>query len=397
MKILLLSNKVPYPAQDGSSIAIESMIDGLLANKADVHLLSINTNKHYKSKNDILNNKPEKLKIEWVNVNTDITAVNTLKNLLGNEPFHVSRFWSQEFENKLNQKLKEEQFDLIQLEGLAMAVYLPLIKKTSKAKISLRAHNAEFQIWQRTAENETNILYRIYLKIQVKRLKSFELNILKEIDALVSITEEDLQTFKDEGYNSRGIAIPCGINTAESRNRFKTKAIYDITYIASFDWKPNVQGLEWFIEKVWPILKKENPTLSMALAGRKMPEKIESISLEGLDIQGEVESMPEFICSGKINIVPLLAGSGMRIKIIENMALSRPMVSTTIGAEGILVSNGKNIILEDDPSLFAKAIIDLLSDEKKRMEIGRSARKTIENQYSNKLLGKNLLNFYQTL
>ncbi len=397
MKILLLSNKVPYPANDGSSIAIESMIDGLLANKADVHLLSINTNKHYKSKNDILNNKPEKLEIEWVNVNTDITVVNTLKNLAGNQPFHVSRFWSEDFEKKLSQKLKEEQFDLIQLEGLSMAVYLPLIKRSCKAKVSLRAHNAEFQIWQRTAENESNYLYRIYLKIQVKRLKSFEIQVLKEIDSLVSITAEDLQTFKDQGFKGWGISIPCGINTSENHNRFKTKAIYDISYIASFDWKPNVQGLEWFIDKVWPILKKENPDLTMALAGRKMPEKIESLDLEGLDVVGEVECMPDFICSGKINIVPLLAGSGMRIKIIENMALSRPMVSTTIGAEGILVSNGNDIILEDEPNLFAKAIIDLVSDEKKRLSIGRSARKTIENHYSNKLLGKNLLNFYHSL
>lgn len=397
MKILLLSNKVPYPANDGSSIAIESMIDGLLANKAEVHLLSINTNKHYKSKNDILNNKPEKLKMEWVNVNTDITAINTIKNLLGKEAFHVSRFWSEDFEDKLSTYLKTYNFDIIQLEGLSMAVYLPLIKKNSEAKISLRAHNAEYQIWLRTAANESNLFYKAYLNIQVKRLKRFEIQVLKEINALVTITDEDLKIFMDQGFAKKSLTIPCGINTSENHNRQIPKPVYDISYIASFDWKPNVQGLDWFIEKVWPLLKKEKPNLTMALAGRKMPEKIEGLDFDGLEILGEVESMPEFIGSGKINIVPLLAGSGMRIKIIENMALSRPMVSTTIGAEGIKVKNGEDIILEDEPLPFATAILNLLLDEKRRNSIGRAARKTIETHYGNKMLGKNLLNFYSAI
>lgn len=397
MKILLLSNKVPYPANDGSSIAIDSMIDGLLANKAEVHLLSINTNKHYKSKNDILNNKPEKLKMEWVNVNTDITALNSIKNLMGKDAFHVSRFWSEDFEKKLLAYIENNSFDIIQLEGLSMAVYLPAIRKNSKSKISLRAHNAEYQIWQRTAANESNFVYKTYLNIQIKRLRKFEIQVLEEIDSLVTISSEDLKTFKEQGYAGKALVLPCGINTSENHNRQIPKPIYDISYIASFDWMPNVQGLEWFIEKVWPILKKEKADLSMALGGRKMPEKIESLNLDGLEIVGEVESMPEFIGSGKINIVPLLAGSGMRIKIIENMALSRPMVSTTIGAEGIMVKNGEDIILEDEPLAFASAVLNLLSNEKLRNQIGKAARKTIENHYSNKLLGENLLNFYRSL
>lgn len=397
MKILVLSNKVPYPANDGSSIAIESMIDGLMANHSDLYLLSINTNKHYKSKNDILNNKPEKLKIEWVNLNTDIKIGNSLKNLLGNQAFHISRFWSEKFENKLAEILKANKFDIIQLEGLAMAVYLPFIRKNSNAKISLRAHNVEFQIWERTAENEANIFLKYYLRLQVKRLKKFELQTLNKIDALVSITAADLETFRSYGFKGKAMDIPCGIDIKGEYKKQGSRPIYDISYLASFDWKPNVQGLEWFLNFVWPILSKKSRPIKMAIAGRHIPEKFESLDIPGLEIVGEVDSMPDFISSSKINIIPLLAGSGMRIKIIENMALSRPMVSTTIGAEGILVKNGRDILLEDEPEPFADAILQLLENEKLRNDLGREARKTIEKNYSNRYLGEKLLKFYKNL
>lgn len=396
MKILLLSNKVPYPANDGSSIAIQSMIDGYLANGADVSLLSINTNKHYKSQVEIFGSKPGDLQMHWQDANTNVSAVSAFLNLFSSNAYHVSRFLLSSFAEKLKELISSSDFDVIQLEGLAMAVYVPQLRKISQAKIVLRAHNAEYQIWERTAKKESNPLLKLYLGIQVKRLKRFEAQISNQIDALVTITEEDQKLFQNLGFRGRSISIPCGISLEKYRVKSEVETDFDISYLASFDWKPNLQGLDWFINEVWPEAIKLKPELTMALGGRKIPDRIKSLKLKGLTIVGEVESMPVFIQNSKINVVPLLAGSGMRIKIVENMALSRPMVSTSIGAEGIEINEGKEIILEDNPKAFAKAMVKLVEDENLRNEMGRAARRKIENSYDNKFLGKKLIEFYRT-
>ena len=277
-----------------------------------------------------------------------------------------------------------------------MAVYIPFIRKHSNVKISFRAHNAEFQIWERTLSSTHNPLKKAYLGLQVKRLKKFEEQTLQAIDALVTITPMDFEIFKKMEYGKAHITIPCGIKLSQYES-VKRKPDFDISYLASFDWLPNLQGIDWFLDKVWPIIRNKAPQITMALAGRKMPKRLLYQNSENLTIRGEVDNMQDFITNSKINIVPLLAGSGMRIKIVENMALSRPMVSTNIGAEGIEVENGTEILLEDEPEQFADAIIKLVTDTELQNSMGLAARKKIESRYDNKVLGKQLMDFYQSL
>lgn len=387
---------MPYPANDGSSIAIRSMIDGFLANEVDLTLMSLNTLKHFKPEDETQKIKPELLKFISITANTNITIGNSTANLLSSKAFHVSRFLIPAFTQKLITLLEENEFDIVQIEGLPMAVYLPIIRKHSKTKVSLRAHNAEFQIWERTLASENNPLKKRYLQLQINRLKKFEQSVVKSVDALVTITDNDFAILKDLGFSSKHLTLPCGISLDQYKPGKDLNPEYDIIYLASFDWQPNQQGLFWFMDKVWPLILKQRPETTFALAGRRMPDSITEIQAEGFVNLGEADDMQAFIDNGKLSIVPLLAGSGMRIKIIENMALARPIISTTIGAEGIEVINDKDIVLKDEPSQFCEAIIDLLNKETKRKELGLAARKKVEERYNNVSLGAQLLSFYKT-
>ena len=394
LKILLLSNKVPYPANDGSSIAIKMMIDGLLANDAEVSLLSLNTLKHYKSAAAIAAEQPQKLHFEAVTANTNIHPSGALINLLNGQPYHVSRFSTKAFEKVLIEKLQAHTFDLIQVEGLAMMVYLDTLKKYSRAPISLRAHNVEYLIWERHLQGLSDYFRKQYLQIQVNRLRKFEESMVRQVDFIVPITPVDEEELLQLNPQAHSMVIPCGINPEE----LKPQAVepdYDVTYLASFDWPPNVQGVEWFLEKVWPIIIRKRPATTFALGGRDLPASIANRHLTGVTVVGPVQSMPDFISRGRVVAIPLLAGSGMRIKIVENMALGKAMVSTPVGAEGIELKDSANILLADNPAAFAQNIIDLLENPEKRQSVATAARSNVEEHYNTFRLGRQLLDFYQ--
>ncbi len=395
MNILLLTNKVPYPANDGSSIAMASMVDGFLKNKAAVTLLSLNTRKHFKSEDAISAEIPENLNFHKVDVNTNVNPVGAAVNLISGQPYHVSRFYQKEYAAKLKTILKAQQFDVIQIEGLSMAVYYDVIKSLSRAPIVLRAHNIEHQIWDRHISNQTDFFQKTYLKIQVKRLKKFEVETLGKMDAVVAITDEDEIGIQKFSPKLKTISIPCGIDLEKTKLCPSTSFKSDIGYLASFDWRPNVQGVEWFLNSVWPILKKARPEITFRLGGRHMPNHFLNLQEEGISVHPDVPDMAEFVCGSRVSVIPLLAGSGMRIKIIENMALGKCQVSTTIGAEGVQVKNEQDILIGNTPEEFAQQILTALSDQNKIDTIGAAARKTIEQNYGNEALGKRLLNFYE--
>jgi glycosyltransferase involved in cell wall biosynthesis len=396
LKILLLCNKVPYPANDGSTIAMASMISGLLASGAEVHALCFNTEKHFRREEEIESYRPEGLKISPIYLDNRIKPLGAFRNLFGKMAYQVSRFLTRDFRRALEAKLAADDFDLVQIEGLSMAVYLKYIRKMSRVKVVLRAHNVEHQIWQRHLESEPNPLLRAYLRLQNHRLKNFEEAVSYEVDAIVTITGEDLQQFRNLRPSKVSISIPCGVSLSHYPQCDAESWAFDLVYIASFDWLPNRQGLYWFLDTVWPRLIREKPDISFRLCGRPMPLELRERRDQNLIIEPEVPKLRPFICSGKIAVIPLLAGSGMRIKILENMALGICQVTTSVGAEGIAVTPGEDIVIADQPEAMARSILNLLREPVRIAAIGQKARQTARVNYSNEKLGRELMEFYQT-
>lgn len=394
MKTLVLCNKFPYPSTDGSSIAIMRMIDTLLAANIEVSLFSLNTKKHFKETKALKLAYADKLNITSVDVLTDITASNTLANLLTGQPFHVSRFYVSDVSERLKDLLKEEAFDVIQFEGVFMGSYLDLVKKHSKAKCVLRPHNIEYRIWERFIKSEKNGFKSLYLQLQTRRLKKYELEIIPQFDGIIPISDSD-NTFIQSIVSKPILTIPCATDLSKYNEAPSEKA--NFFHIGAMDWMPNVSGIEWFLEKVWPIVLSKLPNATFNLAGRNMPDSLISTKQKGITVVGEVESADDFYKENGILVVPLLSGSGIRIKIIEGLSYGKAIISTTIGAMGINLTSGENIIISDSPEDFAASMIKLHEDKELRLSIGKNARVLAKQKFDVKALGSEISEFYNLL
>jgi polysaccharide biosynthesis protein PslH len=214
MKILILCPKVPYPPKDGGSIATLGLARGLAEAGADITILCLNTRKHYSDANAIPEKLTSLMKIIEVYHDTEIHFTKALYNLFFSaEPYNGTRFISADFESKLISLLKENKYDIVQLEGPYMGYYIPVVKKYSIARISLRAHNVEYEIWTRKSSNETNIVTGKYLSMLSKRIKQHESRILKSIDLLVAISEKDEKLLLKLNPGIRSVVIPAGVDS----------------------------------------------------------------------------------------------------------------------------------------------------------------------------------------
>ena len=376
------------------------MAEGLLANNAKVHLLSLNTRKHFRDEKDFKDLLPNDLVFEKVDVNTDISAWGAFVNLISGKAYHVSRFLQKDFSKRLKELLLSNHFDIIQLEGLSLAVYLPLIRKYSKASVVLRAHNIEYRIWQRHSSHESSFWKRFYLQLQSKRLQKFEKKSFKEVDAALFITKQDQSTFRKWGGQTLSLVAPCGLNLKTYKpltSAEAEEAEFDLVHLASLDWLPNEQGALWFLEKVWPLVLEARPKTRLALGGRHMSKSIIEKASDLVWLYPEVKDAKEFLNKGKVAVVPLLAGSGMRIKLLEYLAWGMAIISTSIGAEGIEIKNEKEMLLADDAESFAAGVVYLLDDKEDRETMQRAARRFFEMNFDNTKLGKEILQFYATL
>lgn len=397
MKVLQLCNKVPFPPKDGGCIAMNNLTQGLLLNGAEMKVLSINTEKHYVSIEKLPDWYKTKTHIEAVFVDTKVSVTGAVISLIKNKSYNLSRFYSEDFSRKLIETLNKEPFDIIQIESIYVAVYIDVIKKYSNAKIIIRSHNIENTIWSRKADFEKNILKKLYLNILAKQLQKEEIDILKKADWILTITENDLRWIKSKTGLSNIKTIPFGVNPKEySVNKMEEDA-HSLFFIGAFDWFPNVDGMNWFLENVWNKLLSFFPDIKLYIAGRSMPDEFKKNKQKNVFILGEIEDAGNFISSKGIMIIPLFAGGGMRVKIIEGMAYSKAIVSTTIGAEGIEAEQDKNILIADTAEEFVLSIKKLLSDKVFYDSMKNHARNLIEQKYNNHVISLNLFSFYNSI
>lgn len=314
-------------------------------------------------------------------INTDVTFSGALIAFLKNQPYHVSRFVSRQFSEVLVSMLREKEYDVVICETLYMSPYLDVIRNNSGAKCILRSHNIEHLIWKRIASNMNNFPKKTYIRYLSGMIKRYEIQTLPGFDAIACISPAEKDYYKKLLPDCRAEIVPFGIDTENLPDiQFSGNGFY---HIGSMDWLPNIEGIQWFLEKVVPILEKKAPDIIVFIAGRNMPSWIHEFRSPVIQIEGEIADATAFAASKSVLIVPLLSGSGIRIKIIEAMSLGKTVISTSIGAEGISAENGKAIILADTPEAFAEAIIQLHNNDAAR-EVGIHARKLIESQHSYK-------------
>ena len=396
MKILLLCNKPPYPASEGGPMAMNSIITGLLEAGHQVKVLAVNSPKYGVKESDIPEEYRKKTGIELIDVDLGIKPLKAFLNLFTRKSYHVERFISKDFKVRLTELLQKEQFDVVQLEMLYMAPYVETIREHSKAMIVLRAHNVEHKIWERITKETKFFIKRWYVNHLAKTLKDYELSALETVDGIAAITRKDAAFFRK--YCSKPIIdIPYGVYPEAFTPKYEIEGHPKFYHIGSMNWMPNEEGIRWFINEVLPKTIEKVPTFVYHLAGRNMPEWLTTLNNPNVDVIGEVPDAKAFVAENDVAIVPLLAGSGIRIKIIESMAMGKTIITTRVGAEGILYDEEVNIIIAENKAKMVEAIRSINENPQIAERIGREARKLVENTYDNRKIIARLLMFYEQI
>jgi glycosyltransferase involved in cell wall biosynthesis len=395
-KVLLLTKKFPYPAKDGETIAIMQIIKGLAAKGIEVTALCMNTRKHFSDISQMPSGIRQLADFHAVDVNTDPTPFGVFCNLFSSASYHYARFYSKKFEQHLVALLHQKTFNIVQAEGLYLLLYLNIIRKYSTSAVILRAHNIEHEIWERTIAQMPPGIKRAYLQLQTKRLKQFEKSVITQADAIVAISESDKNKLDLIAPSIPKMALPVGMDITGQMPKVCPEPL-SVVHLGGMDWLPNQQGVQWFLDHCWGNILQHFPKATFYLAGRNIPDRFRRMHIPNFVVDGEVEDARQYLLSKSVVIVPLLSGSGIRVKIIENMALGKCIVSTSTGAEGIGAEHGRHILIADSPADFTRAVCELLRNESLRQQIGENAFNFARQRFDNTVLTQKLISFYQNI
>lgn len=386
MKILQLCKKFPFPLKDGESIAVNALSRGLADLGVEIDLLAMNTTRHFTTvDSEVIRSLPHYRTIKWVPVDTDLKIGGALKSLLEGSSYHLKRFRHEKFDLAVKNMIRKagDSYDFILLESLYLMPYLDSIRKMTDAKIILRSHNLEWEIWSRLADNHKNPVWKWYLKKLSHKLKEYETSKINGVDYLLPISPIDRLQYEQMDYQGLLYTLPMGIDLDKYPvNELSSGQHIDVAFIGSLDWRPNLEGLYWFMEKVWPMVREEfGGRFRLHIAGRNMPGKIATFKAVDVEIHGEVKDAVKFMGQYDFFVVPLFSGSGMRVKILEAMAMGKIVISSSIGIEGIPASENKEYINANNREEFMDAFRKIYSEKFPKQIWSRNARSFIEDNY----------------
>ncbi|PST84114.1 glycosyl transferase family 4 [Pedobacter yulinensis] len=397
MKVLLLSYRIPFPPNSGYPIVVYNTIKGLLSLGAEVTLFSLNPRKHWVEPDDVYDPVFSEINFQTYTIDTDVNIWSAFLNIFTNESYNVSRFFEEEAVKMLENILREQEFDVIQFEGLFVVPYLDVVKQNSKARLIYRAHNIESAIWERLAASEKFAPRRWYLEFLASRLKSYETDQINRFDRIFAISEPDRLSIVKFGCKNPIDVFPVAVELDRYRSDLGKTSFPTLFHLGAMDWRPNKEGLEWFLDEVWPDIEALNKDLRFYIAGKKMQKQFFDYDSENLIVEGEIFDAVEFMNSKSIMIVPLLSGSGMRVKIIEGMAMRRCIIATSFAAEGIDCRHGHNILIANTPDDFYRSILQCVTNPRIWREIGENARRTVERDHEMHSSGRRMFGVYEEL
>jgi glycosyltransferase involved in cell wall biosynthesis len=390
MRILILTPRLPWPPLDGGRVAMSRLAQSLGHEGATVEILSLNPRKHH-----VATEGP--LPVTAVDIDTWRALGPALRALTGRAPYVVARFLSPRFREALIEALERFTPDVVQIESPFLLPYAATVRAESRARVVLRSLNVEFRIWEGLARAERHPLRRFALQRIAASLRRYELRQMNTLDAIVPISEEDAADFRALGCTRPMHVVPCGVvlpslgGAAAGEPRLAG-------FIGSLDFRPNQDAVTWILDELWPRVIARMPEARLAVAGSNPPDWLRQRVTEcGVELQVDVPDAAAFVRCLSVVLAPLRAGGGMRIKVLEAMALGKPVVATTLGAGGIDVQHQHDILLAEDPDAFAEAVVRLLREPETAARLGAMARTSVATRYGSDTLARGLLGFYESL
>lgn len=402
MKILIISHFVPYPPHGGSLQRNFNLLKE--ASKAnEIYLLTFTQRKLLPDERK-LDESIEALKkyskyLRVFKIPTDYSKIKwyilLFLNLFSFTPYSVWRFKSKAMVGEIKKQLKNNRFDIIQIDTIALAQYADLAPDLSKILVH---QNVESSLLLRRSSNEKNPLVKIYLYLQAHKLRNYEQMATRRFDVNITVSLLDKKELGGLTSGAKFRVISNGTDIDYFTPEGKTGS-RNLVFTGGMTWYPNKDAMLYFCSEVYPLIKEKMPDVEMCVVGRYPPQRLQKIAREepSIKLHGYVDDVRGYIHQAAVYVVPIRVGGGTRLKILDAFACGKAVVSTSVGCEGLEVTPGQDILIGDCPSEFANQVINLLKDEGLRMKLGASARKLVMEKYSWKEIGQIQNSIYEKM
>ena len=301
--------------------------------------------------------------------------------LLSPQPYNITKYCRPDVRRRLHALLQQETYDVILCDFMAAAGVIPWDHPTPKV---LFTHNVEATIWRRHYDVAANLIWKAISWQEWRKMEAAELRYLRLADHVLTVSETDRDAFLPFVNPEKLTVIPTGVDVDYFQPMPVDETADSLVFTGSMDWLPNEDAIFYFVGSVLPLIQQQCPNVSLEVVGRSPSRKLQALAEteKSLRLTGWVEDIRPFVARGSVCIVPLRVGGGTRLKIFEAMAMSKAVASTSVGAEGLPVRTGENILLADTPTDFAEAVVNLLRDPKRRKQLGTAARTLVQEKYS---------------
>ncbi len=378
MNILQISPQIPYPLLDGGKVGIFNITKHLSLRGHKITMATFLRDRDLPGPS-ILN---EFCDLVTAKHSTENSPPQALFKLFSSDPYNLSKYRSSKFRDLVMKTLREKNFDVVHVDHLHMAPYGLVCKEYAGLPIVLREHNIESTIVDRFAENAGSWPLRKYLHLQARRLRRREAELASRFDCCCVISEEDRQRLANLQPGARIEVVPGGVDKSFFQTSPSEETVpYTMCFFGSLDWYANQDSVRWFIKSVLPLVLLKEPRARFYLVGKSVPNDIQQLQSESVVIRGFVPELIGEVRQYQVIVVPIRIGSGIRLKILESFAMQIPVVSTTVGFEGIPARHGEHLLAGDSPQEFADQILKLFDDPSSGRRLARNAFQIVDRDF----------------
>jgi len=395
LKILQISPHLGVPPNTGANISVFGITKYLSLLGHEIDFVSYRKNFNLES---TLKDLRPYCDPTILDIQTGNNVISAIFNVFSHVPYNVSKYINRDLREFIIKYFKNNKPDIIHIDHLHMAWIVDDIRELTNAPIVLREHNVETNIMKRFSEKESNILLRWYSARQAKKLENYEVKYCRKFNKCIMITSVDEQQIRQLDSRIDTTTIEAGIDEHLLNYRKKEVIPKSLFHIGSLDWYPNKDGLEWFLNSVMPSLSEQIPEIKLFIYGSGAEKlKIDSKVKDNIEICGFVSNLAQNILNKELMIVPLRIGSGIRLKILEMLAMGCNILTTEIGKEGINAENKKHLLIGNSAEEFKSIIIDYLNGKYDKELISNNAKDLIRESYTWPIIAKRFENEYMKI
>lgn len=398
MRILMLTLVAPFPPDSGPKIKTYNLLQ-YLGRHHEVTLVSLVRSEQERAHAESLRGLCKAVYTVPFRRSRLRDALHLAGSMLTGSSFIMSRDASPELRALLRDLTDREQFDIVHPDQLNMAQFAVDLP----GALVLDEHNAVWTIVARMAANSASLPKRIFLDLEARRLRRYEGAICARFDALLAVSEPDLRFLELAAANAGTMlppaeVIPIAVDAHAEPPIPRAEAPKTILSMATMFWPPNVDGVLWFANEVYPLVKREVPDATFAVVGARPPASVRRLAEQdpSIEVTGYVDDPRPYLEQTAALIVPVRAGGGMRVKILEALARGLPIVSTTIGYEGIDLTPGEHLLVGDTPAAFAEALVRVLRDPALGRRLAAAGRRVAEEVYDWRVVNPGVEAAYET-